>query len=297
MKKSKILKRRRIPFLAMMSKLNELRSHLERCRLLVEDISLEIHEIPKENAGYITDTQTLINTSIINTIKATVSYMNNHSIEVTPTIVIPADPINDYTAIESDEKPCEKASERRPIQYHPDPRMNKIVKVYCEMGGISLDKIIKPFSIPTPPIELYDIIEFTRKISLLREKNNISPSCAVYAHLCENSTMYVGTANTEFRGLKYDTLYDAVMGRLKEHRNWPSTIVKANWTAVNKVISPLFYFPGDKEDENLITLLIEKCVGSDKVRGGIYTFIGKIRFPNTTIEEIKSKLLERSEKK
>lgn len=95
-------------------------------------------------------------------------------------------------------------------------------------------------------------------------------------------------------GSEYKTYYDAIMNRIYEHRNWPSSAVKANWTAIYKVCSLLFYLPGDEEDENLITQLIEKCVGPYHVRGGIYTNIGFVSFPEINLNEIKEKLMSRS---
>lgn len=279
---------------AMMSKLNELRSHLERCKLLLEDISLEIHEIPKENAGYITDTQDLINTSINNTKKAIVSYMNSHSIEITPTIAIPADPINDYAAIESDEKPCEKASERRPIQYHPDPRMNKIVKASLEMGGLPLAKFIPKFVMEKPLMELCDIFAFINEIKELREKSKKYKETGVYAHLCEYGTIYVGISRVNHMGNGTLTIDESIRQRLHDHRNWHESGTLANWTGLYRVLSMIFYFPGDKEDENLIVLLLNNCLSNTKVRGGKYTGIGNINIPKINIEDIKLQLISRS---
>jgi hypothetical protein len=81
--------------------------------------------------------------------------------------------------------------------------------------------------------------------------------------------------------------------RLSSHRNWHESDTRANWTGLFKVLSMLFYFPGDKDDENSLVHLLHNCLPFTKVRGGSYTGIGDIDIPNINIDVIKKQMLER----
>jgi hypothetical protein len=111
-------------------------------------------------------------TAIFRGFESFMAYKTEHGIAMTGEPVKPAEPIKEVIEYEGDAeivqdylkecKMAQDASERRrkPVQYHPDPKMNQIVKAYCEMGGISLEKLIKPFKLEPPAIELSDIFEF-----------------------------------------------------------------------------------------------------------------------------------------
>ena len=54
-------------------------------------------------------------------------------------------------------------------------------------------------------------------------------------------------------------------------------------------------FPGDYEDEDLMTLLVAKCVGVDNVRGGTWaSALVKPDFPDKSLAEIMQELTDRS---
>lgn len=289
----------------MLTQLTDLRSHLESCRILVTTLQSEqLSDITE----YIHNIQDSINKAVMNTNKSIIAVKNMNNIQIEPAIVKPAEkPLKNVDTSELEtfqkeyeeeqlhvEKQIQERESRKLIQYHPDPKLHKIVKLHEEMDGISLTKLIKPFTITRPAIELCEVLEFMKSLFDLRQKNKLYVESAIYINLCEYSTLYVGLAYTTFRGITFSSYFDAIQSRLHEHRNWPSNIIKANWTALYKVKTLLSYFPGDKEDENLLTLLLVKCLDSSNVRGGIYTDLGLIKFPQLSVEEIKNKLLERS---
>ena len=81
--------------------------------------------------------------------------------------------------------------------------------------------------------------------------------------------------------------------RLADHRNNGGTIMPTCFTHIYPVISCICSFFGDKEDEDLITILMSKCVGNN-VRGGIWASPFIIpQYPNFTIDEIKYKLINK----
>ncbi len=82
--------------------------------------------------------------------------------------------------------------------------------------------------------------------------------------------------------------------RLADHRDNGGTIMPTNFTNMYPVISCLCSFYGDKNDEDLVTILMTKCVGNN-VRGGVYSspFNKLPDFTNITIDEIKDKLLNK----
>lgn len=298
----------------MLTELTEIRAHLERCNIILNGIVASDAEEFKR-------IETLggeLRNSITATIKAIIATKVAKKMEIVPTQVIPAerivversvDDIPNYSysvdivpstllslPLHSDSKLCTQTiSDLWPFEHHPTAAMNKVIKTYLEMGGFSLDKVIKPFSLSRPEIELDEILAFLNAVGSIREKNKLYPDCSVYANLCEHSTVYVGIARNEFRGIKFNNRKEAVNGRIQEHRNWPSVLVKANWTAIFRVVSTLCIIPGDKEDEDLITFMFIKCFGKKAVRGGMYTGFGKLSFPDISLYDIKQKLLERSQ--
>jgi hypothetical protein len=262
----------------------KIREHIARIDLLMHDVPESIET--KDLSDAVRDLRT-------RTIKQVIATKRSLGMEITTVTIKPAEEIS------LEQVPTEEATETSLISkngktYHPDPKISKFIETYVQMGGLPLIKVFKPFSLKKPCIEMYEVLQFLKTIFDLRIKNNLFMDCGVYIHLCEYSTFYVGLAKTEFMGMKFATVHDAIVSRLNEHRNWPDSIVKANWTVLYKIISMISYIPGDKEDENLVTLLIEKCVGPNRVRGGDYTYIGHQIFPNISIEEIKEKLMQKS---
>lgn len=192
------------------------------------------------------------------------------------------------------------------LHYALQPRykrkeLNNILNAYSAMGGINLLYGACPFpNIDPPDIELCDILAYlTEKVKaprLLTKKYDF----AVYILLCDNSKIYVGYATERIeQDLDYpDMLKAMVLSRVKQHRSARGS----NWTFIHPCVSLLFYFPGDKVDENLTTQLIVKSIGPDHVRGGKYhegwTNIHERPsdpdFTDVPIDDIKTELFNRS---
>jgi len=159
-----------------------------------------------------------------------------------------------------------------------------------KMGGSSELKRMFSFDSPKPEIELYEIIELTNELKRIRKDYE---SC-VYIHLCESSTYYVGYSSSSSGSVLYPDEVTksemSMLSRLSSHRkNGGST----NMTYHFPVVSCLSYFPGDKEDEDLMTILMSKFAGN-RVRGGKWAsaFV-KPDYPDMTIEDIKNRLMTR----
>jgi len=158
------------------------------------------------------------------------------------------------------------------------------------MGGCSALRNKIGFTLEKPEIELYEILEFTNELKRLRTGFN---SC-VYIHQCTGDTYYVGFSDSSYldKGIE-KTDENTMLNRLADHRNNGGTKTPSNMTYLFPVISCLGFFPGDKIDEDLITILMSKFAGN-AVRGGKWAspFI-KPNYPNLTIDEIKNRLLSR----
>lgn len=154
---------------------------------------------------------------------------------------------------------------------------------YDMAGYKNFPKLAK---LPKPDIELCDIVEFASSLSILRDEHNYTGS--VYVNICEDGKFYVGY--TSMRDV--NNAVDAAIRRLDAHRdNGGGTY----WTYFYPVISCLCAFPGDKDDEDLMTLLVAKCVGSDRVRGGKWASALTIPLMDEMIVDgIKCKLLSKS---
>lgn len=139
----------------------------------------------------------------------------------------------------------------------------------------------------TPEIELCDIIHLSQCLN--RERNQELFSGCVYVNVCEDGKFYVGYT-------KIDCTYDIMLAakqRLHEHRdNGGGTY----WTYYYPVISCMFVFPGDEADEDLMTILLSKCVGVSKVRGGQWASALIIpSLPEMSAQEAISRLVSRNQ--
>lgn len=166
---------------------------------------------------------------------------------------------------------------------------SELYSLFKKMGGASEVKSKICFELNKPEIELYEIIDIIQE---LKERKGFN-SC-VYVHLCMDNTYYVGYADGSY--LKSDitkTYENMMLCRLADHRKNGGTITPSNMTYLFPVVSCIGFFPGDKEDEDLMTILMSKFVGN-KVRGGKWAspFI-EPEYPNMTVEEIKKKLFMR----
>jgi hypothetical protein len=146
------------------------------------------------------------------------------------------------------------------------------------------------FKSPTPKIELCEIIDFCTK---LRDQRCQLDS-VVYIDLCTESKFYVGYTSIYWlkKGIE-PTDKNMAMCRLESHRDNGGGVFYTIFTTIFPVISCLTYFYGDKEDEDLMTLLMNHAVGNN-VRGGQWASARYIPdYPEMSIDEIKSKLLSR----
>lgn len=137
----------------------------------------------------------------------------------------------------------------------------------------------------TPEIELSEIISLSHRLN--KERNKEKYNGCVYVNICEDGKFYVGYTN---KVVGQDTS-TTVISRLEQHRdNGGGTY----WTYFYPVISCMTFFPGNCEDEDLMTILMSKCVGIGKVRGGKWASAMTIpKLPDMTVQEIVSKLLNK----
>jgi len=168
--------------------------------------------------------------------------------------------------------------------------LSSMLKLSQEMMGIDMRKYDKALNFQNiePVIELYEIIQFIKKVS---ESRDTRYNSAIYINMCMNSKWYVGISyTTDSSPEKYE---NAVKKRLASHRNnGGCNGAPTNWTWIHPVISTVAYTQGNLTDENLLTQLIAKCVGEDNVRGGIWTsFTGKPTLPEMTVDQIKDAIL------
>lgn len=170
-------------------------------------------------------------------------------------------------------------------------KSSRIYDILHKMGGSSELKKKISFESSKPEIELYEIIDLTYELKRIRSGFN---SC-VYINLCTNNTYYVGYANDFYVNKDTPkTLENVMLSRLSDHRNNGGTKFQSNMTYLFPVVSCVAYFPGDKEDEDRMTILMNKFAGN-RVRGGIWDSPFMIpEYPDMTIDEIKNKLLTRT---
>jgi hypothetical protein len=166
---------------------------------------------------------------------------------------------------------------------------SELYSLFKKMGGASEVKSKIYFELEKPKIELYEIIDIIQELKKRKGFN----SC-VYVHLCMDNTYYVGYSDGSY--LKSDIIKtdeNMMLCRLADHRKNGGTVTPSNMTYLFPVVSCIGFFPGDKEDEDLMTILMSKFAGNN-VRGGKWAspFI-KPEYPDMTIEEIKNKLLMR----
>jgi len=166
----------------------------------------------------------------------------------------------------------------------------ELYSLFKKMGGASGVKSKIYFELDKPEIELYEIIDIIQELRRVRKGFN---SC-VYVHLCMDSTYYVGFADSSYLKRHVEKTDENIMlNRLADHRKNGGTDTPSNMTYLFPVVSCIGFFPGDKEDEDLMTILMSKFAGNN-VRGGRWAspFI-KPEYPEISIKEIKNKLLSR----
>ena len=165
------------------------------------------------------------------------------------------------------------------------------VNVQDRLHGSSRARLVNKFKIDKPEIELCDIINFINdKLKPIRPIFKY----AVYIDICQDSKFYVGISCISYLDDSVEVTADNIAkNRLESHRDNGGGTFPTNFTYMYPVISCLCSFYGNKEDEDLITILMSKCVGNN-VRGGIYACpFTKPKYPDYTIDEIKEKLLTR----
>ena len=172
-------------------------------------------------------------------------------------------------------------------------RMNMSKKLYTllkQMGGSSKLKQKVSFKLEKREIELYEILDIMQNLRKIRKGFK---SC-VYLHQCMDNTYYVGYADNSYLEKDVEkTDENTMLNRLEDHRNNGGTKTPSNMTYLFPVISCLGFFPGDKEDEDLITILMSKFA-KNNVRGGKWASPFIIpEYPEMSIDEIKDKLLLR----
>lgn len=170
-------------------------------------------------------------------------------------------------------------------------KSSKIYETMYKMCGASEIRKVISFESPKPDIELYEIIDLTHELKRIRHGFN---SC-VYIDLCANNTYYIGySINSYLDKNTENTCENIMLSRLSDHRKNGGRKCPSNMTYLFPVVSCLAYFPGDKEDEDIMTILMSKFAGN-RVRGGKWAspFMTP-DYPDITIDEIKNKLLART---
>jgi len=165
------------------------------------------------------------------------------------------------------------------------------VDIQKRLRGSIRARYINTFKLDNPEIELCDIVNFiNNELKPIRSKFKN----AVYIDICQDSKFYVGISSSRYLDNNIEpTDENMAKNRLESHRDNGGGIFPTNFTYMYPVISCLCYFYGNKEDEDLITILMSKCVGNN-VRGGIYACPFTLpKYPDYTIDEIKNKLLNR----
>ena len=158
-------------------------------------------------------------------------------------------------------------------------------------GNTFIKNLLGKIKCHEPEIELCDIIDF---IYELKKKRPIMHSC-VYIDICKDDKYYVGFSSKEYLDESIEpTDRNMAINRLNSHRGLCKSHIPSTFTFVYPVISNLISFYGDKEDEDLITILMSKYVGNH-VRGGRWANVfSKPKYPEYTLDELKEKLLSRS---
>lgn len=292
--------------MALVEPFTQLRTHLERCSILLDTLYNRREESCSEATLHVMSATDDIRNAITKTIKAAVAYKNDADVRFDFNGIKPAKVIHekaeypgDAEIIEAEMKEYAKPEPVKAVKtakvYHPDPKLNKIIDTMVHMGGgLPLAKLIPKFKMEKPPMELWDIYGFVQDVKTLREKNGKVYETGVYTHLCEHGTVYVGIARMNHRSNGTASVEACVRQRLHDHRNWHESDTKANWTGFFRVLSMLFYFPGDKEDEDLMVQLLAACLPYTRVRGGQYTGVGDVSIPVLDVEVIKQKLMDKS---
>lgn len=166
----------------------------------------------------------------------------------------------------------------------------KLYSLNKMMGGSSALKSKFSFNLEKPEIELYEILDIINELKKIRKGFN---SC-VYIHQCTGDTYYVGYADSSYLEKNVEKTDENIMlNRLADHRANGGKKMPSNMTYLFPVISCLGFFPGDKEDEDLMTILMSKFAGN-RIRGGKWAspYITP-KYPEMDINEIKNKLLMR----
>ncbi len=176
-------------------------------------------------------------------------------------------------------------------------KLNDRLSLSCKL--YSLDRMLSgssalkrkfSFSLEKPEIELYEILGIVNELKKIRKDFN---SC-VYIHQCTGDTYYVGYASGLYLKENVEKTDENIMlNRLADHRDNGGKIMQSTMTYLFPVISCLGFFPGDKEDEDLMTILMSKFAGN-RIRGGKWAspYITP-KYPDMDINEIKNKLLSR----
>jgi hypothetical protein len=295
--------------MSILDKFLELRSHLERCRILLDDLYANREDIDSmDGTVHVMGAKEDVTSAINKTIRGIVAHKNAKGITRTFPTPTPAKRIKEHKEYKGDaeivdaatieyERDCGIVQSEKPksvVRYHPDPRLNKIMQTAIEMGGMPIEKYIPKFKMEKPPMELWDIYTFIQELKIKRENCGKKYETGVYAHLCEYGTIYVGIARLNHMGNGAKTVEESVRMRLNDHRNWHECSMKAYITGLFRVLSMLFYFPGDKKDEDLLVYLLNECLPKFRVRGGQYAGVGVTSIPSMDVVEIKNKLLENS---
>lgn len=148
-------------------------------------------------------------------------------------------------------------------------RQAVFMQVYHDIHGGRL-AFPRWFKVPKPEIELSQILEIVSKMKAKRNPSDYQ--YCVYLNILEDTKFYVGVTDAMY--IPNDDLknaQNAAYSRLADHRDGGGQITPTYWTYYYPTITNLCFFPGDKDDEDNMTLLVAKAIGTHRVRGGRWT--------------------------
>jgi hypothetical protein len=145
---------------------------------------------------------------------------------------------------------------------------NELTIIHNQMKGDCLKYFHKLPAYPQREYELSNVIAMMNHLNQRRKFDDYNT--VVYLNLCDDSKFYVGLSNKAY--LSDDspkTAEASMLSRLKTHRTHESW--DTYWNTLYPVITNLAFFPGTRDEENLVTLLVSKAVGQSNVCGGNWT--------------------------
>lgn len=142
---------------------------------------------------------------------------------------------------------------------------NTLTITHNQLAGGCLKQFPKLPPFPPREYQLSNVIALMNQLNYKRKFTDYNT--VVYLNLCDASKFYVGFSNSSYipNGIP-KTAENTMLTRLQshiEHDPWDTY-----WNTLYPVMTNLAFFPGTRDEEDLITLLVSKAVGQENVCGG-----------------------------